>query len=643
MKSFVGLYTKVFEALLQDLETSVPGNLQLARDAQRVSLLVKTRGIGVFTLDFPIIGKAFDKALSTGTFDVSGLPLCGTTKTKKTPRLFSGIFLRIFTPTGDLLVEPCTVCIRYLRQILNFAKKAKLDCSKERENEVYTSFYKTDNQLPEPDLTWSGIGEVDYARPPLALSNYTKRMFRGPHDLWNLGDRVYARYASTKWLHTIDRIARVCVRSMASFSPYDWKPKPGTGATSDSYRDKDRFDLSRWYEVLNGVFPVADFALPAYDHYDQMPEVINTPKDRPVSKLLTVPKTQKGPRLIACEPESFVYCQLLIKRYFDAQFEGVKLFRNSIRLRDASFNGRAALSASRTGAYATIDLSEASDRVTCRLVERLFWGNKDLLKALIVTRTGHYTQEYTRDIPKEGNLRKFTTMGSGCTFPVETYAFFVLALAGMALARNLEDISFRTLELLSRELWVYGDDLIVPVDCHDSVQYILEFFDFKVNKSKTHTTGFFRESCGTDAFQGIEISPAYVSVIPDRLKPTTIAATVAAHNDFYRRGFTATAAVLRSEVPKGYLQVEADSELPGLIVEEPRNDTRYDHTTQQVVHIAKLCDTATEEVEVSGHSRLLKFFLQEPHLSPYKGTRDRVLRSRYKTVRVPSRLVKGWN
>jgi len=53
---------------------------------------------------------------------------------------------------------------------------------------------------------------------------------------------------------------------------------------------------------------------------------------------------------------------------------------------------------------------------------------------------------------------------------------------------------------------VYGDDIIVPVECAESVIDSLESFGIKVNRNKSFWNGKFRESCGKEYYGGHDVS-----------------------------------------------------------------------------------------------------------------------------------------
>ncbi|UUW21379.1 MAG: RNA replicase beta chain [Sanya fiers-like virus 40] len=153
--------------------------------------------------------------------------------------------------------------------------------------------------------------------------------------------------------------------------------------------------------------------------------------------------------------------------------------------------------ASVTGRLGTIDLSNASDtmcRNLVKLVLRSDWH--DLLNSL---RSSH-----TRLRGRWYRLEKFSSMGNGFTFELETLLF--VSLARCIVRQRGGDPS---------EVKCYGDDLIVPVsDCTD-VLAALKFFGFTPNRRKTFTSGPFRESCGGDFFSGVPVRGHFLEELPD--------------------------------------------------------------------------------------------------------------------------------
>lgn len=212
--------------------------------------------------------------------------------------------------------------------------------------------------------------------------------------------------------------------------------------------------------------------------------------------------------------------------------------RSGLNLRDQSANKRAAIRGSFTGEEATLDLSSASDTNATELVAHLLpvdWFS--LLNAARVKKTR--VPGTSEPVSQE----KFSAMGNGFTFPLESLIFW--ALTRSVVERFGYD---------QRDVCVYGDDIIVPVECFTSLVELLTDVGFSVNTKKSYWQGPFRESCGVDALIGIDIRPVYVKY---RISPAVL---FALHNGLFRRGDFESASRVRAfihpdlqlEGPDGY-------------------------------------------------------------------------------------------
>lgn len=203
------------------------------------------------------------------------------------------------------------------------------------------------------------------------------------------------------------------------------------------------------------------------------------------NNMITVPKSAKTDRVICYEPHMNIRLQLAIGDYIRK-----KLLRVGVNLDDQSINQRRAKVASKTGHLATIDLSMASDTLSLELVF-------DLLPIDWAIHLDKLRSRYTL-WPNGTQTRneKFSSMGNGFTFELESLIFF-------ALARSVSD-----------DVSVYGDDIICPTSSFDRVKSILEDAGFALNTAKSFHQGFFRESCGADMFHGFDCTPVYLRKLP---------------------------------------------------------------------------------------------------------------------------------
>lgn len=186
----------------------------------------------------------------------------------------------------------------------------------------------------------------------------------------------------------------------------------------------------------------------------------------------TVPKNAWIDRFIAYEPALNGRLQRAVGVYIRSRL----LTKCGINLRDQTINQSLARFAARTGFFATLDLSAASDTLTCALMQEvLSYEWYDLLDRMRVPST----------LYPDGLIRrnwKFSSMGNGFTFELETLVFWAICTATCP----------------SSWAYCYGDDIIVPTPDVEAIIEAFEFCGFKINRDKSFWTGRFRESCGVD-------------------------------------------------------------------------------------------------------------------------------------------------
>lgn len=208
----------------------------------------------------------------------------------------------------------------------------------------------------------------------------------------------------------------------------------------------------------------------------------------------TVPKDAEKRRGCCKEPSLNIAFQLDVGRLMKT-----RLRRIGIDLKTGQdLHKSLAQKASLTGELATIDMSNASDTL-CRLLPRLVLRKEwfTLLDSLRATHTLMRDGKWVR-------LEKFSSMGNGFTFELESLIFATLARRVVADEGGDPDL-----------VKCYGDDLIVPVRHTKSVLAALAFFGFEPNNRKTFAEGPFRESCGGDFFGGVPVRAHYLEELPD--------------------------------------------------------------------------------------------------------------------------------
>jgi hypothetical protein len=214
----------------------------------------------------------------------------------------------------------------------------------------------------------------------------------------------------------------------------------------------------------------------------------------PGNRVTFVPKTALTDRSIAIEPLLNVYAQLGIGKMVRR-----RLKRRWIDLDDQTANQRAAREGSATGRLATIDLSSASDTVAKGLVSHLLpeeWYNPmDLTRSKVGFIDGKWL-----------NYAKFSSMGNGFTFELETLIFWALSVSACV-----------NIGADPNQVRVYGDDIVVPVEAYDLLEEVLRWCGFTLNAAKSFKEGPFRESCGKDFYYGQDVRPFLQKEVPKDL------------------------------------------------------------------------------------------------------------------------------
>jgi len=216
------------------------------------------------------------------------------------------------------------------------------------------------------------------------------------------------------------------------------------------------------------------------------------------SKMLFVPKTVREHRSICVEPSLNMFFQqgvrFLLEERLKSHF-GIDLAIQQDR------NRALAMAGSLDGSYGTIDLTSASDTIAYQLMKNSIPASQFSLL------DGLRSKSATLPNGTELELQMFSTMGNAFTFPLMTAIFAAVVEASY----QLLGIPFRKGRHAN---WaVNGDDIIVEAKAYDTVTRLLSILGFVPNLSKSFNEGFFRESCGVDAFKGRDIRGVYIKTL----------------------------------------------------------------------------------------------------------------------------------
>ena len=493
----------IIATLLRDVSKRHDGvfnTSSLRKTLQKVQKRLAAEGMGFLTKTLPRLGKAFDKAISgTTPLDATKLGM-ESLPSSKLPKLLGEFFQRVLSPDGVLLEHPCVASVSVIRDSLYLFYKYELPYTDEQEQEVVAKFEKT-----EQDLTTSQARLQEIAADP---------EFRN-----------YGRRKSPIESYTVPMIAReakcLLERLFCSFDPKDIYPRHGPGTVATKQQLWEKF---RWTNVsakITDVYPFDAYFCASIGHVCDTFDSFKTITDKTLpARVLLVPKDSRGPRLISCEPVDFQWIQQGLGGAIVDLVERHPLTRDNVRFTDQLPNRHAALAGSKFGRYATLDLNEASDRVSTELVRLLF--PEHVYTYLEACRTSSTILPDGREL----ELKKFAPMGSSLCFPILALTVWAILAAGIRDTDTKDSI------------YVYGDDVIVPTHYVRNAIERLEAFGLKVNQDKSCTAGLFRESCGMDAFMGVNVTPVRLRTVWSSLpSPDVYTSWIAYANSFYDKQY----------------------------------------------------------------------------------------------------------
>lgn len=468
------------------------------RDRKTIMDRVSTEGLSFLTITLPSFCADFERSLDQEM--VTSDLFLSFKKRSCLPAFLQGFTSLVFDPcTGRLLADPSHDAIFYIRQITLMCKKILLPCSAERERRAYDAYVKCENEVQAWNREISG--------------NAIERFRRISHVLWD---------------HDCSIIDRKVYEG-------HHVPRHGPGATAERIGANAKFESRTWTTRLeDNFFPATEFVIPNSGFFDELESFdFIEPGDELPSRVIHVPKTLKTPRIIAIEPVCMQYAQQALLEVIVDQLERSDYLSGSIGFTDQVPNQWMAQLGSDDGSFATIDLSEASDRVSNLLVTEMLRPYPSFARAIQASRS------VKADVPFHGiiPLEKFASMGSATCFPIEAMVFLTLVLLGIEDSLN-RPIERKDVPSLLSQVRVYGDDIIVPVEYVRSVTDILQLFGMKINRRKSFWTGKFRESCGKDFYGGSDVTVTYVRrLLPSsRSEVQEMISAISLRNQLYLAG-----------------------------------------------------------------------------------------------------------
>lgn len=543
MKSDVSDLLRLALLVYDDACARCAADVSDLRDKNTIMSRVEKEGVSFLTITLPSFAVDFELSLEQGRIDPSSQFLAFAKRHRKRgpiPAFLQGMVGLLFDrETGRRLNEDeppnpeDSVIVDSVRQICRAFNKLSLECTSSRTYKAIQGFVQTERDLDEfrcPDELLSIFDSVS-------------------HLLWTFDwtDGGYNPQSSDfkSWFLGRQKSSRIL-----DFNPYELIPRHGPGQTADRITGNQKYVWLSWYERLEPYFPFLGNGYSvsaAFSKGFERVSFIPSCQELPV-KVTPVPKTQKGPRIIAIEPACMQYTQQAVRGYLYDILERSLLSRGHVNFTDQTINQRMALIASRDRSLATIDLSEASDRVPLSLALRMFDGVPLLRDSIESCRSTH---AILPDKTVIGPLLKFASMGSALCFPIESMYFYTVCILTLLLENNLS-VTSENIYHVSRDVYVYGDDIIVPSTSAEAVTRNLQLFGCKINRNKTFISGFFRESCGTDAYGGYVVSPTYIRHLRprNRRQATELISRCATANLFYKKGYWRTCSYLFNQIER---------------------------------------------------------------------------------------------
>lgn len=501
----------LLERVLDDLGTHC--HTSTIRDLKTITDRVEHEGLSFLTITLSDFGKDLEKGLDQGRIDST--LFTGFQRRGGLPRFLSGFLCHVFdSRTGMLLSEPSLAHIHALRQITLMFAKIEIPCTDARSSDAMRRYIECEQEVRNADA------RLDPDR--------TSR---------------YNRIGTLLWADLLCSVDANASAPEGRTSHLGWFiPKHGPGATADRLRGNGKWRQSEWTERLEQVFPSGEHLVTSFRHHSWLDGLrfLEPGAERPV-RVISVPKTQRTPRIIAIEPACMQYMQQALLGAFRKAVDSDDTSRSFVGWSEQMFNQRLALEGSRNGTLATIDLSEASDRVSNQHVRSLLRNHRHLNDAVDSTRSRK------ADVPGHGVIRlaKFASMGSALTFPLEAMVFATIIF--VALERKAQrPFRRKDIESFIGQVRVYGDDIIVPVDSVTAVIEELEAFGLRVNSNKSFWTGKFRESCGKEYYDGEDVSVVRMrTLLPSHRRDVReIVSTVSLRNQLYKAGLWKSARYL---------------------------------------------------------------------------------------------------
>jgi len=480
------------------------------------------------------------------------------------PAFLYGAWVAIFDDSGVLRSNINADAVSCLNQLLAVYGKIEGGHTPQSEKDVVIKFCETEQELRLWDQRFEFLAQMEIKEKressnfdglPCPLDRYLYRLKKDNtyYQDFILPEGIIPGRAmlSDQWtLMVLLEARRLLRRVLVGEDPRELTPAHGSGVSACGTPVFERYGKPRYIKAIDDIWSYSDYFVSGTSQLaDVMPGRMESPgvparhvwlddleEYTPCAKVLLVPKDARGPRMISCEPRECMWIQQGTMRKLVTCAEAHTLTRGLVNFTNQVINRQLAYVGSINQQTASLDLSDASDRITVSLI-KFIWP-KNWVDALMACRSG------STELP-DGTvleLTKSAPMGSANCFPVMALTIWALLTAAanpcevskaLRTAGNCQRTG-RTFRW-SSPVRVYGDDIIVDSVFAEHAMLVLESVGLKVNRNKSFVRGSFRESCGGEFLNGRDITPVRLRTLPTDDVPARMK-LIAFHNLLYRKG-----------------------------------------------------------------------------------------------------------
>lgn len=442
---------------------------------------LSAEGPQFLTITLPRLSKAVLRSLELGYFE---RPTEFAWKGRSL-RYFSGLLNGIFDSNGNVRRDVDPYYIWRVRQFCEYFYKLAVPYTDKKERKAERDYLSCERELmsfkPRPEWVNSLWKFIVYKFPCLATDTIVDVLSQQRPRFTNGSFAGSSKYGSPYYITKLLPQTKIgtTTKDFEGISGY-FKPYPGVPRTRSLIMEEQRF--------------AEEFALSESPKANNVTlvDVDTTPK---VAEVLFVPKDSRKPRVISKEPLHQLRLQMTCFDYLSKKLE--YFTQKRVNFTDQTINRELARVSSKDKKYATLDLKEASDRVSYVLASRLF-EYSPVLSYFLRARSVRY------QLPSGnlGTLNKMSGMGSGLTFSI-----MALIIYSSVVHRIQQCTPKRLHKKIEKSVYVYGDDLVVPTKYVKYAVEALGLSGLMINSDKCYSRSHFRESCGGDYFDGCDVSP----------------------------------------------------------------------------------------------------------------------------------------